>query len=44
MDLVIWNEDHAGYRQVLQDQIIGLISAGMEAKPPDRPAGIFVRR
>ena len=29
VDLVIWNEDHAGYRQVLQDQIMGLIAAGV---------------
>ena len=32
VDLVIWNEDHAGYRQVLQDQIMGLIAAGVEAQ------------
>jgi cellobiose phosphorylase len=43
VDLVIWNEDHAGYRQVLQDQIMGLISAGVEANVMDRPGGIFVR-
>ena len=43
MDLVIWNEDHAGYRQLLQDQIIGLIAAGIEAHVIDRPGGIFVR-
>ncbi len=42
-DLVIWNEDHAGYRQLLQDQIIGLIAAGVEAHFIDRPGGIFVR-
>ncbi|MGH2360996.1 MAG: glucoamylase family protein, partial [bacterium] len=24
VDLVIWNEDHAGYRQLLQEQIMGL--------------------
>ncbi|HEU4793556.1 MAG TPA: protein ndvB, partial [Nitrolancea sp.] len=40
---VIWNEDHAGYRQVLHDQIMGLISAGVEANVMDRPGGIFVR-
>ena len=28
VDLVIWNEDHAGYRQLLQEQIMGLIAAG----------------
>ncbi len=43
VDLVIWNEDHAGYRQQLQDQIMGLISSGMEASLIDRPGGIFVR-
>ena len=43
VDLVIWNEDHAGYRQLLQDQIIGLIAAGIEANTIDRPGGIFVR-
>src|SRR6185436_835024 len=44
VDLVIWNEDHAGYRQLLQDQILGLIAAGIEANTVDRPGGIFVRR
>lgn len=44
VDLVIWNEDRAGYRQLLQDQIIGLIAAGTEAHVIDRPGGIFVRR
>ncbi len=43
VDLVIWNEDHAGYRQALQDQILGLIAAGVEANFTDRPGGIFVR-
>ncbi len=43
VDLVIWNEDHSGYRQTLQDQIIDLISAGAEANSIDRPGGIFVR-
>jgi cellobiose phosphorylase len=43
VDLVIWNEDHAGYRQALQDQILGLIAAGIEAHLTDRPGGIFVR-
>jgi cellobiose phosphorylase len=44
VDLVILNEDQSGYRQVLQDQITGLIAAGTEAHPLDRPGGIFVRR
>ena len=43
VDLVIWNEDHAGYRQLLHDQIMGLIAAGVEANVTDRPGGIFVR-
>ncbi|HCY75140.1 MAG TPA: cyclic beta 1-2 glucan synthetase [Ignavibacteriales bacterium] len=44
VDLVIWNEDHAGYRQLLQEQIMSLISAGIEANFIDRPGGIFVRQ
>ncbi|HWT44430.1 MAG TPA: hypothetical protein VN085_00635, partial [Vicinamibacterales bacterium] len=44
VDLVIWNEDRSGYRQVLQDQIMGLIAAGVEAHVIDRPGGIFIRR
>ena len=43
VDLVIWNEDHAGYRQLFFDQIMGLISAFTEANLIDRPGGIFVR-
>src|SRR5438874_12731994 len=43
VDLVIWNEGHDGYRQRLQEQIIGLIAAGTEAHVVDRPGGIFVR-
>src|SRR5690606_20965641 len=43
VDQVIWNEDHAGYRQQLQDQIMGLVAAGIEANVIDRPGGIFVR-
>nr|WP_105533992.1 glucoamylase family protein [Solimicrobium silvestre] len=43
VDLVIWNEDHAGYRQILQDQIMGMIASGIEAHSIDRPGGIFVR-
>jgi cyclic beta-1,2-glucan synthetase len=40
---VIWNEDQAGYRQALQDQIMGLIASGTETNITDRPGGIFVR-
>ena len=43
VDLVIWNEERGGYRQVLHDQIMGLIAAGVEANVIDRPGGIFVR-
>jgi cellobiose phosphorylase len=43
VDLVIWNEDRAGYRQQIQDQINGLIAAGLETNAPDRPGAIFVR-
>ena len=43
VDLVIWNEDRAGYRQLLHDQIMGLIAAGIEASVIDRPGGIFIR-
>lgn len=43
VDLVIWNEDQVGYRQQLQEQILGLVSAGPEGNVLDRPGGIFVR-
>ena len=39
VDLVIWNEDHGGYRQVFQNQILALIPNELI----DRPGGIFVR-
>ncbi|MHB8912323.1 MAG: GH36-type glycosyl hydrolase domain-containing protein, partial [Lysobacter sp.] len=42
VDLVIWNEDQAGYRQQLQEQLLGLVAAGVEATAADRPGGIFV--
>ena len=44
VDLVIWNEDHAGYRQRLQEQIMGMIASGAEASLLDHPGGIFVRQ
>lgn len=43
VDLVIWNESQAGYRQQLQDTIVGLLAADPEANVLDRPGGIFVR-
>jgi len=43
VDLVIWNEDHAGYRQQLQEQIMGLIAASEGTRVTDQLGGIFVR-
>ncbi|MDQ3287791.1 MAG: cyclic beta 1-2 glucan synthetase [Pseudomonadota bacterium] len=43
VDLVIWNEDQAGYRQQLQDQIVGMVASGIGAHVIDRPGGILVR-
>ena len=44
VDLVIINEDFSGYRAVLQDQIMGLINAGVEAKTTNQSGGVYVRR
>lgn len=43
-DLVIWNEDQAGYRNQLQEQIVSLVCASPETNLLDRPGGIFVRQ
>jgi cellobiose phosphorylase len=43
VDLVILNEDPSGYRQVLQDQIQGLIAAGIGINTTDRQGRIFVK-
>ena len=43
VDLVVWNEEYAGYRQGLHDQIMGLIAAGSVADLTDQPGGIFIR-
>ncbi len=43
VDLIIWNEDQSGYRQVLQDQINGLIAAGISVSNSERQGGIFVK-
>ncbi|MGE5385309.1 MAG: glucoamylase family protein, partial [Betaproteobacteria bacterium] len=40
VDLVILNEERAGYRQLLQEQIVGLVGAGVETQGPGR---VFVR-
>jgi cyclic beta-1,2-glucan synthetase len=42
-DLVVWNEDPSGYRQVLHDEIMSVIAAASESWL-DKPGGIFVRR
>ncbi|MHB1942876.1 MAG: glucoamylase family protein, partial [Acidiferrobacteraceae bacterium] len=43
VDLVIWNDDRAGYRQLLHEQIMGLVAAGVEPNIVDRPGSIFIR-
>jgi len=43
VDLVIWNEDHVGYRQLLHDMIMGLLATGAEATDTDQPGRVFVR-
>ena len=43
VDLVIWNEDHGGYRQVLQNQILALLTPGAASDVKDQPGGIFIR-
>lgn len=43
VDLVIWNEDHGGYRQVLQNQILGFVSPALSHEIREQPGGIFVR-
>jgi len=44
VDLVIWNEDQSGYRQIVHDSIMSIIAARAEASLIDKPGGIFVRR
>ncbi|HMD00230.1 MAG TPA: hypothetical protein VKH37_08745, partial [Ferruginibacter sp.] len=43
VDLVIWNEDHGGYRQVLQNEIQSLIAPAIGSEMRERPGGIFFR-
>lgn len=43
VDLVIINEDPSGYRQVLQEQIQGLIAGGTTITTSEKPGRIFVR-
>jgi len=42
-DLVIINEDHSGYRQVLQEQIQSLVAAHIGSNVVERKGGIFIR-
>ncbi len=44
VDLVIWNEDDSVYRQNLQDSIMDMVAASLQAALVDKPGGIFVRR
>ncbi len=43
VDLVIWNEDFGGYRQVLHDQILDLVSPNIKVNVTDPLGGIFLR-
>ena len=43
VDLVIWNEEHSGYRQMFNEKIAGLISAGPSAALFEKSGGIFLR-
>jgi cyclic beta-1,2-glucan synthetase len=43
VDLVIWNDDHGGYRQELHNQIQNLIAPGMSNDLKETPGGIFIR-
>jgi cellobiose phosphorylase len=43
VDLVIWNGEHNGYRQVLQEQILRLVASVTGPHAIDRPGGIFLR-
>ncbi|WP_394767263.1 GH36-type glycosyl hydrolase domain-containing protein [Ferruginibacter sp.] len=43
VDLVIWNEDHGGYRQVLHNDIQSLVAPGLSGDSKEHPGGIFIR-
>ena len=43
VDLVIWNEDHGGYRQVLHNEIQSLVAPGLSGDSKEHPGGIFIR-
>ncbi|HWA10844.1 MAG TPA: glucoamylase family protein [Opitutaceae bacterium] len=44
VELVILNEDNSVYHQPLHDQIVTLVTSGIEAQLLDKAGGIFVRR
>ena len=44
VDVVIWNEDPSGYRQVLHEEIMTIVATLGDARLVDKPGGIFVRR
>src|SRR5690606_11159834 len=41
-DLVILNEDRSGYRQLLHDELLGILA--IKGEPLDSPGGAFLRR
>jgi len=43
VDLIIWNEEHAGYRQPLQDEIMGLVASGTDVSLENLRGSIFVK-
>lgn len=43
VDLVIWNDDHGGYRQDLHNMIMTIIAPGLAGDVRDKPGGIFIR-
>jgi cyclic beta-1,2-glucan synthetase len=43
VDLVIINDDHGGYRQELQNEIMSFIVPGISTDIKDKPGGIFIR-
>jgi len=42
VDLVIWNEEFSGYRQELQDEIMGLISVSTNTCTKEPSGGVFL--
>lgn len=44
VDLVIFNEDEAGYLQPLQEQIMDAVQSGLAREVVNRPGGVFLVR